>query len=210
MTPKAADSTRSTKAQTYQTHERLLAATRELLEEDGFEAFSMEKVAARAGVTRKTVYLHFESRFVLVAELFDYVAQVEGLESSIAPVWAAPDGPAMLEAWAYSLADYHPRILAVSRAMHGIWRSDPATAGHRKKVRASKLAICRRIAQRLSDEGVLAAGWTVATAADVLDALATNDLIEVLTLERGWSRKKLADGLARLFHSTFVAPDARR
>src|SRR3954452_2550022 len=192
------------------THQRLLGATRALLEEEGFEALTMEKVAARANVTRRSVYLHFESRCDLVTELFDYVAEAEGLEAAIAPVWDAPDGPAALDAWAVHLADYHPRILAVSRAVHGIWNSDPAMAAHRKRVRAAKLEVCRRLMERLHNDGVLADGWTVASAAGMLDALATNDVIEVLTVERGWSHRELAAGLVRLLRSTFLAPELPR
>jgi AcrR family transcriptional regulator len=204
------DSSQLENAQYRQTHRRLLAATRELLEEQGFDALTMEKVAASAGVTRRAVYLHFESRCDLVAELFEYVAEAEGLDASISPVWEAPDGPAALDAWAFHLADYHPRILAVSRAMHGIWRSDPGMAPHRKRIRTAKLEVCRRLAKRLHDDGVLAGGWTVTAAADMLDALATNDVIEALTVERGWSQKELAAGLARLFRSTFLAAEQRR
>lgn len=209
MTP---ETTRSSSAgeQFQRTHQRLLAATRALLEDGAFETLTMEKVAARADVTRRTVYLHFASRCDLVAQLFDYVARTEDLESSLAPVWAAADGPAGLDAWAFHLADYHPRILAVSRAMHDLWRTDPETARHRKRVRAAKLATLRRLTQRLHDEGVLAGEWTVETAAHMLDALATNDVIEVLTVDRRWSQRDLGGCLAAVFRSTFLTSKAQR
>src|SRR5690242_17802927 len=41
------------------TRAALLAATREVLEEGGFEELTMTAVAERAGVTRRAIYLHF-------------------------------------------------------------------------------------------------------------------------------------------------------
>ncbi len=192
-------------ARSQRTRQRLLTAARAVLEDEGFEALTLEKVATRGGVTRKTVYLHFGSRSGLIAELFAYVAAAEGLEGSVAPVWNAPDGATALNEWARHLARYHPRLLAVARALEEVWRSDPDAAEHHRRVLAAKHGNCRRLAQRLADEGVLAPGWTVESAADMLNALATTDLIEALVVDHGWSQLALGDGLARLFCSAFLA-----
>ncbi len=52
----------------------MLAATRQILEEEGFEALTMAAIAERAGVTRRSAYLHFASRAEVVDALFAYVA----------------------------------------------------------------------------------------------------------------------------------------
>jgi AcrR family transcriptional regulator len=54
--------------------ERILAAGRELLEGDDAEAFSIDAVARRAGVSRMTVYNQFESKPKLLEALFDSLA----------------------------------------------------------------------------------------------------------------------------------------
>jgi AcrR family transcriptional regulator len=54
--------------------ERILAAGRELLESDDVEAFSIDAVARRAGVSRMTVYNQFESKPRLLEALFDSLA----------------------------------------------------------------------------------------------------------------------------------------
>src|SRR5688572_3175741 len=104
-------------ARSRHTRSALLAAARAILEDEGFEALTMAAVAARAGVTRRAVYLHFASRADLVAELFAHVAQAEGLEASTRTVWKAPDAAAGLDAWAAHLARYTPRVAAVARAV---------------------------------------------------------------------------------------------
>src|SRR5919109_591790 len=180
--------TQPANARSRRTRAALLAAARAILEEKGFEALTMTAVAERAGVTRRAVYMHFPSRAELVSGLFDHVARVEGLADSLREVWAAPDAIAALDAWAAHLARYHPRVLAVDRAVQRMWRLDPDAAAHRKRVVAEKLSNCRRLARRLDDEGRLAAGWTPESAADMLFALISSDAIEALIVDRRWSR----------------------
>lgn len=54
--------------------ERIVAATRELLEDEDGEGFSIDAVARRAGVARMTVYNQFESKAGLLEALFDALA----------------------------------------------------------------------------------------------------------------------------------------
>jgi AcrR family transcriptional regulator len=200
---------RPSNARSRRTRRALLAAARAILEESGFEALNMTAVAERAGVTRRALYMHFPTRSDLVSGIYDYVAEVEGLAASLEKVWDAPDAVSALDEWAAHLARYHPRLLAVDRAVQTVWRDDPDAAAHRKRVVAGKLAGCRRLAQRLSDERRLAPGWTVASATDVLFSLISSDVIEALTVDRGWSRRRLTHHLALLFRSTFVRQEDR-
>ena len=192
-------------ARSRRTRAALLTAAQAILEEQGFEALTMTAVADRAGVTRRAVYMHFASRAELVAALFDHVAGVEGLQESIRGVWEAADAASALDEWAAHLARYHPRLLEVDRAVQRVWRQDPDAAAHRRRVVAEKLANCRRLAQRLHDEGRLAAAWTTESATDMLFALISSDMIEALIVDRHWSRERLAEHLALLFRSTFVS-----
>jgi AcrR family transcriptional regulator len=194
-------------ARSRRTRAALLAAARAILEGEGFAALTMTAVAERAGVTRRSVYMHFPTRGALVGEMFDYVAGVEGLAESLAKVWASPDPVTALDAWAGHLARYHPRLLAVDRAVQRTWREDPDAAAHRARVVAAKLSNCRRLARWLADEGRLADRWTTESAADMLFALIASDVIEALIVDRRWSRKRLAEQLAILFRAAFVASD---
>lgn len=193
-----------TNARSRRTRAALLSASRRILEEQGFEELTMTAVAERAGVTRRAVYMHFPSRAELVGALFDHVASVEGLHGSLQRVWDAPDAVAALDEWAAHLARYHPRLVAVDRALQRVWRLDPDAGAHRKRVVSEQLSGCRRVVRRLAEEGVLAVSWTEAAAADMLYALISSDVIESLLVDRRWSRQRLADHLALLLRSTFV------
>jgi AcrR family transcriptional regulator len=191
-------------ARSRRTRAALLASARAILEEQGFEALTMTAVAARASVTRRSAYLHFPSRAALVSALFDHIADVDHLDDSLARVWAAPDAVGALRAWAAHLARYHPRLLAVDRAIERVRHLDADAAAHRDRVVAAQLANCRRLAGWLNREGRLAAPWTVGSASDMLFGLVSSDMIEALTVDRGWSQARLARHLAVMFESTFV------
>jgi len=63
-------------------HEAILRATLELLAEKGMQAMSMDAVAARAGVSKATIYRRWKSKEELVEELLDQLlAIVQPLES---------------------------------------------------------------------------------------------------------------------------------
>lgn len=191
-------------ARSRRTRAALLDATRSLLEEHGFESLTMGAVAERAGVSRRAVYLHFDSRAALVTALFEHVALTEGLEASLRPIWQAGDAVTALDEWARHLARYHPRILAVDRAVERVRHTDRDAARHWERVVEAQLSSCRRLATWLDGEGRLAPPWTVESAADMLWALISTDMIQGLLRDRAWSRTRLAEHLALLFRSTFT------
>ncbi len=161
-------------------------------------------VAARAGVSRRAVYLHFASPSALVGSLFDYVAETEGLQESLRRVREAPDALTALDEWARHEATYHVRILAVARALEHAGRDNPDAAAWRKRIADYQLADCHMLAERLHDEGRLAPGWTETTAADALWALISTELLERLVVDRGWSVQRYAELYTRLLHNAFA------
>jgi hypothetical protein len=148
--------------------------------------------------------MHFTARGDLVTALFDHIADAEGLSRSVQKVWQAPDAATALDEWAAHLARYHPRLLAVDRAVQRIWQTDADAAAHRERVVAERLANCHRLAARLAAEGRLRTPWTTASATDMLFALISSDVVEALLHDRRWTPERLAEGLATLLRSTFL------
>lgn len=195
-------------ARSRRTRAALLAAAREIIEQEGFGSLVMAEVAARAGVSRRAVYLHFASRSHLVNALFEHVAESEGLADSTRPVWEAVDGAAALDEWAQHLGRYHPRLIPISRAMDRVSQDDADATGHRERVVGAQLANCRRLAGRLEEEGRLADPWTSESATEMLWALISTDMIERLIVDRSWPAERFAEHFATLLRRTFVAdPD---
>ncbi|WP_162449620.1 TetR/AcrR family transcriptional regulator [Phytoactinopolyspora mesophila] len=199
---KSIDAPRNARSQ--RTREALLAATREILEADGFEALTMAAVAERANVSRRAVYLHFTSRTDLVSALFDYIARGEGLGESVKPIWEAPDAVAALHEWVRHLTRYHPKVMAVDRAIERVRRVDADAQRHRDTVVAAQLASCRRLVEWLDSEGRLAGEWSVEAATDLLFGLICTELFERLMEFRSWTPEDLQRHLWTLCRATFV------
>jgi AcrR family transcriptional regulator len=201
----AATISQPSNARSRRTHEALLTGARAILEQDGLDALTMTAVAERANVTRRAVYMHFGSRSDLIRALFDHIVAAEGLNESLQRVRDAQDGAAALDEWAAHLARFYPRLLDLDRALRWVWRTDPDAAAHRTRVVAAQLSDCRRLTARLAEEQRLADRWTPGTAADMLFALISSDMIEALLVDRRWSRRRVATHLSLMFRSTFVA-----
>src|SRR5262245_40610359 len=54
-----------------ETREKILAAGRELLLKEGFDAFSMRKLAAKVDYTATAIYVHFPNKESLISELVE-------------------------------------------------------------------------------------------------------------------------------------------
>ena len=193
-------------ARSRRTAEALLSAARAIIEEDGFVSLTMAAVAERAGVSRRAVYLHFAGRAELLAELLRHLGEAEELGVSLQRVWDSPDSLSALDEWARHLSRAHPRIMPIARAVDQVRRVDPDAAALRAQITRRWRLGCRRLMRWLYGEGHLAAPWTVDTAADMLWALMSWDLLEGLLVERGWSPHRYAEHMGLLFRSTFVSP----
>ncbi|MBX7433354.1 TetR/AcrR family transcriptional regulator [Mycobacterium sp. Y57] len=77
----------------------IVAATRNLLLEGGFDKLTIEAVAARAGVGKQTIYRWWPSRHALVADVI-----LEDADKILRPIVATDDLTADVCAWAVNLA----------------------------------------------------------------------------------------------------------
>jgi AcrR family transcriptional regulator len=194
-----------TNARSRRTRAALLDAARALLEEHGPAALTMGATAERAGVSRRSVYLHFATRGELLVALYDHVYGAEGLDESIRPVLDAPDPVTALDEFAAHLCRIRPRVHAVATAIQRQRRDDPDLAAHWDVVARDQRRICRQLIKALHREGLLRDSWTIASATDMLWALMSNDLMDNLTIDCGWSVTRYANHLATVMRAVFVA-----
>ncbi len=193
-------------ARSARTRAAILDAAWRLLEEQGPEGASMTAVAQQAGVTRRGLYLHFPSRTELLAAVRRRMDEVLGLEDSIRPIREAPNAVAALREWVRHLTDYHSRLRTVLDATDRARATDADAAAVWEETMQIWRAGCVAMANRLAAEGVLAPGWTVPAAADALWGLMVgfNRMWDALVVERGWSRDRFYDFLARMHEATFL------
>ena len=191
-------------ARSRRTRTALLDGARRLLEDEGSGALTMERVAAEAGVSRRSAYLHVASRGELLLALLEHTDATEGLAESLRPVAEAVSVPARIDAWARHVASYHRRILPVVRAVDAARRADPDLQVVWDTAMQRWSAGCHAVAEEAEAAGALAEPWDASTAADLLWALMGVELLEDLVVDRGWSEQLYAERLALLARRTLL------
>lgn len=113
------------------TRAKVLAATRELLAEQGYAGCSIAAVAKRAGVAAGSVYLHFPAKADLLAEAFRMVVRHE-VEAVAAAVTAAADPRAAVVALVETFAG---RALKSPRLAYALLAEPIDAAVERERLR---------------------------------------------------------------------------
>jgi AcrR family transcriptional regulator len=169
-----------------ETRRRILDAARVLLEEGAGVVVSMGEVAARAGVSRQALYLHFRDRAALYIEVSRDVDARERAPRQVA-VDNAPDARAALRATVELQAWLKPRLHGVATALDTLRRSDAAAEAAWREREKERLTRCRAVMRRIGSEGLLAEGWTADRAGELLWAITSQRTWEDLVVVQGWS-----------------------
>ena len=172
------------------TRERLLGAARHLLDEHGFATVTLEDVAASAGVSRQTVYLHFGSRGGLLASLARFVDEAIAPLDLFERMTAAPTAVAALDAGLDIHIHFEARVHVYARALQAIKEGDPAAQeawNDRMMSRQDGVSI---VVDRIVQEDLLADGWSRAEAIQFMCALTSVDMYDALVVQAQWSTKR--------------------
>ena len=121
----------------------------------------------------------------MLAGLATRLAPADGL----AAIAAAPSARAALTAMIAGLAADYPRLRPVARLLE-----DNAQTGWQE----ARLAACRRIAERLRDEGALSRHLSLDAAGDLLWSLTGLAMWDELVTGRGWTADRYRSHLAYL------------
>ncbi len=118
---------RPTQERSQKKFDQLLAVSRELLLQVGFESFTCEEVAQRAGLPIGTLYQFFQNKYVIVCELdrVDAVAVRSELQA-FAQAIPSLDWPKFME----RLVDHMAQLWANDPSRRAVWhamQSTPAT-----------------------------------------------------------------------------------
>jgi len=161
----------------------------------------LEDIAADAGVTRQSVYLHFGSRGGLLTALVVHMDEAHDLAAQIAQINACPDPVEALELTLRLSASYEPKIHGVALALTRLAPSDPDAAAALEDRMRLRRAGFTEILRRIDERGKLAPDWTVRQVADVLWEATAPSSFEHLVVERGWSVKTFERWLLHLGRS---------
>jgi AcrR family transcriptional regulator len=176
-----------------------------LLEERGYHGVGLETLAAEAGMSRQSIYVHFRSKARLLLELVDYVDESEGVPTLTDRIETAASGEEALDLFIDLVARVAPRIFRVVAALDAA-RSEDAIAATAWRDRADRRRRrCRNIVGRLAEEGRLAPELDVATAADLLWTLASVRVWEDLVVTRRWASDRYRAHMRRTLRSALLS-----
>ena len=129
----------------------------------------MGEVAAKAGLSRQAVYLHFPNRVALFTALSEHLAAA----GACSPPEAA-SARAALTALVGLLAEENPKAWPLAHRLG----KNPGNA--------SRMIACRKLAERFREEGALSPHLSPASAADLLFTLTSLAVWTELVPCLGW------------------------
>jgi AcrR family transcriptional regulator len=190
-----------------QTRAAVVAAALAEFLEHGWAGATIDRIAARAGVSRPTVFAVGPKATLLKLARDRAIAGNDDPRSvrerpDFGAIAAAPDGEAALRAFAAISAGIVRRFAALDEVLRQGAALDPEVAALRDVSEAERLTGARGIVRTIAAKGPLRDGLTEAAAADVLWLLMAPDQYRRLTRERGWSDTRFArwyaDAMVRL------------
>lgn len=141
------------------TRDRIKQAVHELLAEGGFHTAAVEEVAARAGVSRATLYQHFRSRIELVDAICETFDENPALLRLRGTVELADADEALAETLALTVRFWSSENGVLSQ-LYGVAAVDPAARALVERQRTDRRGEYDRLVGNLKRTGRLGDGVT--------------------------------------------------
>jgi AcrR family transcriptional regulator len=203
MSGRSYDNTRRAE-QARLTRRRVLDAARDLIVARGPTAVTMREVAAHADVSAETVQKTFRTKAALLKETYDVTLAGDDEPT---PMIDRPEIQAVLAAttprekltryaaFARVVGDRTGPLLA--KLLAGSRSGDTDLAHFRETINRERLIGATGIVRHLADTGGLRAGLSTERARDIVWALISPEMYELLVTDRGWTPDEYEQWLAR-------------
>lgn len=192
------------------TRQKILAATRELMEDRRGRGVRMSDIARTAGVSRQALYLHFENRADLLIAATRYVDELTDIEGRLAPSRAATAGRDRLVAFTRFWAGQLEIIRPMALALLAMEPSDEEAARAWRQSMENMREGCEAVMAALERDRDLAEPWTVETATDLYWAMLSFRTWHLLISERGWTQEDYIARTTLQAERTFCRRRSRR
>ncbi|HEY6932980.1 MAG TPA: helix-turn-helix domain-containing protein [Marmoricola sp.] len=188
------------------TKDRIVAAARQLIADQGYAATSIESIARKAGVAVPTVYKAFGSKRAIALALNARIDDEAGLPELVPAVLAAATGREVIVGSVRigrALCEHSGDLITM---VDQVAPSEPELAavrdeGNRRLVEGTRAAVAR-----LAELGELRADLTASQAAGLLAQLSSAEAFLSLTRDHDWSLNQcqewLTDAASRLLLET--------
>ena len=191
-----------------QTRDQITDIAKEMFLAEGYAATTVAAIAAAAHVSVETIYKGFGGKPGLVRAIIEKGLAGEG------PVPAEqrsdhirdsePDPRRIFAAWAAFTAELGPRVFPILQLARDAAAGDPEVAATVEEISAARLERMTVNAHGLATAGHLRPGITVGQAADIMWAINSPELFELLVLHRGWTYEGYGQLIAQVLTSTLL------
>lgn len=178
------------------TRGELLDAAWDLICRQGAQV-SMADIAAAAGVTRQSVYVHFRTRGGLLTALVRRADERFAIREAFAEAMGRPDPVQRLDACLSTWLDFVPQIHPVARELIRLRATDRDADAAWADRMDELCAFFLDLVKSIEAEGALAPCWTAQTAADFMWANVSVQVWGLLVEERGWRPQDAAQAIRR-------------
>src|SRR5438132_4961913 len=188
------------------TRRRIVEATRQLLQREGYAGMTVEGIAQRAEVSAQSVYAIFKSKTGILVELLDQSTFGPDYDQAVQKALSASDPETRLRLAAPIARQIHDAQSAAFDLLRGAGVVAPELAKLEQQreclryERQERMIISLRDARRLRPE------LDHGTARDIFWMLTGRDVYRMLVRERGWSLQKYQDWLADTLVHSLVTP----
>jgi AcrR family transcriptional regulator len=210
MTPQTKRSYKSTRrqAQALETRRQILEAAQVIFLERGYSGATMAAIAEAAGVAPETVFAVFGNKRTILARLIDLA--VGGDEQPILllerpgpqGVLHETDPVRQLQRFAKDISQILERVAPLFEVMRLAAKTEPEIAELLRNILQERMRNMETFIASLAAHGPLRDGMDNTQASEIVWAITSPELFNLLRCDRGWPRERyvawLADTLTRL------------
>jgi AcrR family transcriptional regulator len=185
---------------------RIVEATRQLLQSEGYAGMTVEGIAQRAEVSAQSVYAIFKSKTGILTELLDQSTFGPDYEDAVRRALSASDPETRLRLAAPIARQIHDAQSATFDLLRGAGVVAPALAKLERQRERLRYERQERMITSLRDARRLRPALDFTTARDVFWMLTGRDVYRMLVRERGWSSQKYEGWLADTLVQSLLTP----
>src|SRR5258706_10816448 len=178
------------------TRQRIVEATRQLLQSEGYSGMTIEAIAQLAEVSAQSVYAIFKSKTGILIELLDQATFGADYEDAVQKALSASDPETRLRLAAPIARQIHDAQSAAFDLLRGAGVVAPELAKLERQRESLRYDRQERMIISLRAAGRLLPALDHATARDIFWMLTGRDVYRMLVRERGWSSQKYQEWLA--------------
>jgi AcrR family transcriptional regulator len=186
---------------------RIVEATRQLLQSEGYAGMTIEAIAQRAEVSPQSVYAIFKSKTGILTELLDQSTLGAGYEQLVRQALSASDPETRLRFAANIARQIHDAQSTTFDLLRGAGVVAPELAKLEQQRECLRYERQETMIISLREAGRLQPALDHGTARDVFWMFTGRDVYRMLVRERGWSPQKYQDWLADMLVHSLLTPE---